>query len=237
MRARNLKPGFFKNEVLAGLPPMVRLTFAGLPGLADRAGRLEDRPARIKGELFPYEDFDVDAALSALAEGQEPFITRYASNGHKYIQINNFGKHNTPHFREAPSTIPALVQPKARRRQASVQPESGPSVAVRNPESPFRNPESGIQCTEPTPKDLDAVKEFWATEHLAGDPEAFFYYHESGGWKVGGRGATKDWRSSARYWSRNEGKMGRRNSNADPVERVKAASNARYAEANKPDSP
>ena len=52
-RARNIKPGFFKNELLAEMPPETRLLFMGLWCLADREGRFEDRPKKIKMELFP----------------------------------------------------------------------------------------------------------------------------------------------------------------------------------------
>ena len=52
-RARNIKPGLFSNEVIAELPAFDRLLFIGLWCLADREGRLEDRPKRIKMELFP----------------------------------------------------------------------------------------------------------------------------------------------------------------------------------------
>ena len=38
-----------------------------LPTIADREGRLEDRALRIKAELFPYEQIDVDALLDDLA--------------------------------------------------------------------------------------------------------------------------------------------------------------------------
>ena len=53
MRARNLKPGFFKNECLLSLSPLHRLLFAGLWCMADRNGILEDRPAKIKIEVKP----------------------------------------------------------------------------------------------------------------------------------------------------------------------------------------
>src|SRR5262245_4448792 len=59
-RARLLKPGFFTNEDLVELPPAARLLFAGLWTLADREGRLEDRPKRIKLAVLPYDDVDVD---------------------------------------------------------------------------------------------------------------------------------------------------------------------------------
>jgi hypothetical protein len=34
------------------------------------------------------------------------------------------------------------------------------------------------------------------------DPERFFAYYESNGWKVG-RNAMKDWRAAVRTWERN----------------------------------
>ena len=105
MRARNIKPGFFKNDTLAELDFAGRLLFIGLWGLADRAGRLEDRPKKIKAEIFPYDDVDVDSFLGELAKCS--FIIRYEAGGNHYIQIVNFDKHQNPHPRETPSNIPA----------------------------------------------------------------------------------------------------------------------------------
>ena len=103
-RARNIKPGFFKNEVLAEMPMEARMLFIGLWTLADREGRLEDRPKRIKMELFPYDSFDVDPMLSRLqADG---FLTRYDVGGVRFIQIENFVKHQDPHYKEKASEIP-----------------------------------------------------------------------------------------------------------------------------------
>lgn len=104
-RARNLKPGFFKNDLLAELPFEYRLLFQGLWCEADREGRLEDRPKRIKAEVFPYDDVDVEAGLNALASAG--FIERYESNNSKYIQVVAFSKHQNPHCKESASTIPA----------------------------------------------------------------------------------------------------------------------------------
>lgn len=104
MRSRNIKPGFFKNDTLAELDFAGRLLFIGLWGLADREGRLEDRPKKIKAEIFPYDDVDVDSFLGELAKRN--FIIRYEVGGASYIQIVNFDKHQNPHPRETPSNIP-----------------------------------------------------------------------------------------------------------------------------------
>lgn len=104
-RARNIKPGFFQNEDLADLGPEAMLLFAGLWTLADREGRLEDRPKRIKAQLFPYFDLDVDVLLDDL-QGRG-FVIRYERGGSRYLQIVNFSKHQAPHYKEALSVIPA----------------------------------------------------------------------------------------------------------------------------------
>lgn len=104
-RARNIKPGFFKNELLVELPFEVRLLFIGLWTLADREGRLEDRPVRIKMEIFPADSVDVNGSLDSLH--RDGFIERYAVGNAKYIQILAWKKHQNPHCKEAESTIPA----------------------------------------------------------------------------------------------------------------------------------
>ena len=104
-RARNIKPGFFKNEILAEMPPETRLLFMGLWCLADREGRFEDRPKKIKMELFPCDDFSIEDGLALLAEGG--FLIRYEVEGRRYAQVVNFTKHQMPHHKEVPSEIPA----------------------------------------------------------------------------------------------------------------------------------
>lgn len=107
-RARNIKPGFFDNEILGELPALTRLLFIGLWCLADREGRLQDRPKRIKKELLGYDDVtadDVDTMLQQLNDNG--FIQRYEIAGEQYIQVTNFLKHQNPHCKEQASVIPA----------------------------------------------------------------------------------------------------------------------------------
>ena len=66
MKARNLKPGFFKNEYLLSLSPLHRLLFEGLWYMADRDRVLEDHPAKIKIEILPVDDCDVNQMLDEL---------------------------------------------------------------------------------------------------------------------------------------------------------------------------
>lgn len=103
-RIRSIKPGFFTNDQLAEVDPLGRLLFAGLWCHADRSGRLEDRPRKIKAEVLPYDNCDVDAMLTVLAD--QKFIIRYEVAGVRLIQVINFEKHQTPNIKEIASTLP-----------------------------------------------------------------------------------------------------------------------------------
>lgn len=103
-RARNIKPGFFRNADLVELPVETRMLFIGLWTLADREGRLEDRPKQIKMEIYPADSFDVGSMLDQLhAAG---FINRYEVGSSKFIEVQNFIKHQDPHYKEKASEIP-----------------------------------------------------------------------------------------------------------------------------------
>ena len=104
MRSRNIKPGFFKNEDLVELDPIVRLLFVGLWCLADRRGVLEDRPRRIKMEIFPGDNTDVVLGLDQLEAAG--LIQRYRDGqGVKLLVVLNFEKHQHPHHQEKPSGL------------------------------------------------------------------------------------------------------------------------------------
>ena len=104
MRARIIKPGFFKNEYLGELDPLARLFFSGTWCLADKEGRLEDRPKKLKAEILPYDNCDAEEIVQSLTD--KGFYIRYEVNGNRYIQIANFKEHQNPHPKEAPSLIP-----------------------------------------------------------------------------------------------------------------------------------
>jgi hypothetical protein len=118
-RARNIKPGFFTNDLLAEVPPLGRILFAGLWTIADRSGRLEDRPKKIKAEILPFDNCNVDKLLNELAK--RSFIQRYEIDGVRYIQIVTWNKHQNPHIKEAESTIPAPCKTPDKHSASTVQ--------------------------------------------------------------------------------------------------------------------
>ena len=105
-RARNIKPSFFLNEDIVELPCEARLLFIGLWTLADREGRLENRPKKIKMSLFPADDINVSEQLSNISK--YGFIELYNADGTDVIQITNFVKHQAPHGLEKDSELPDI---------------------------------------------------------------------------------------------------------------------------------
>ena len=90
---------------------------------------MEDRPKRIKAQILPYDVCNVDTLLNSLAHG---FIIRYMCNGEKYVQIVNFLKHQNPHIKESPSTIPAP------------EPDVHSTRTVQKPDKNSTNPASSL---------------------------------------------------------------------------------------------
>lgn len=159
-RSRLLKPGFFKNEDLAQLEPHARLCFAGLWLLADREGRLEDRPLRIKAEIFPYEQVDLNALLDCLHRAS--FIQRYRAQNQPYIAIAKFSQHQTPHIREVHSTIPAPDKTDASMvlEQVEASPRTPCTVLVSVPVS------ISVPVSDPDPVSKSSRSQKGATEAL-----------------------------------------------------------------------
>ena len=156
-RARNIKPGFFRNAELVELPYEARLLFIGLWTLADREGRLEDRPKQIKMEIFPADNLDCNELLDQLAG--TGMIVRYQHSGKRYLQVVNFSKHQNPHRQEAASKIPAqgstaIESPENQdedrsiSKQALDKPEANPGQALDKPEA---NPGQALDKPEASP--------------------------------------------------------------------------------------
>ena len=107
-RARNIKPGFFQNEELAELAPIDRLAFIALWTVCDFKGCLEYRPKRLKVQLLPYDECNIEEIIKNLVDSG--FIQIYSVENQDYIKILNFEKHQNPHKneKEAGSDIPDI---------------------------------------------------------------------------------------------------------------------------------
>lgn len=155
-RARNIKPGFFRNADLVELSFEARLLFIGLWTIADREGRLEDRPKQIKMELFPADNLDCELILNSLAE--IGMIERYLHDGKRYLQVINFSKHQNPHKDERVSTIPSNGEHDASTVQTPCNINATSEVVGLIPDSLLLIPEEKtlvVVTTSPSSKTED----------------------------------------------------------------------------------
>jgi hypothetical protein len=108
-RIRTIKPEFFSDEKLVEVSFGARLLFEGLWVFGDDEGRLPYSPRRIKMQIFPGDNVDVDALLAELL--RVGVVVRYmASDGAEYMQVKNFGKHQRIN-KPTPSRIPPPLSP------------------------------------------------------------------------------------------------------------------------------
>lgn len=204
-RSRNIKPGFFTNEDLVELDFATRLLFAGLWTVADKEGRLQDRPKKIKIDVFPADNLDIDAMLQALHDAK--FVVRYEVNGARYIQIANWSKHQNPHHTEKASEIPGINGDVTVK--APLEPKESPEQDGGNPaDSLLLIPDSGFPVADSSLLIPDSK-----TETLFGAPPAEAAPATAKPVKAK---TTKAWAPSAETWNAYSGAY-RDRYNAEPV--------------------
>lgn len=166
-RTRYIRPSFFKNEELADLHPEARLLFIGLWCFADRDGRLEDRPRRLKADILPYSECPIDELLNSL-DGN--FIVRYEADNGRYIQINNWSNNAKIHPKEVSNNFPAIPCRDKKREGSPGNPLPGYKYKVKSKsisKSIKDNITSNTQVTSkeplkfPDPLDTPECREAW----------------------------------------------------------------------------
>lgn len=199
-RIRTIKPAFFLNEDIATLPVESRLLFIGLWCIADKQGRLVDRPKRIKAELYPYDNIDVEKCLNDLHKTR--LINRYTTdiNGvaTDIIQVINFSKHQRCHHTEQDSQLPEFKDGISINRSFTVkQPlDNGEySVGTVIREGKGKEGKGGGKkarsnnsvFSKPTIQELhlEIQRKGWPEKIAANESEKFYNHYESNGWKVG----------------------------------------------------
>lgn len=148
-RTRLLRPAFFKDadlfdaELASGLP--LRLAYAGLWTVTDRAGRFAWKPRELKTDCLPHDAVDFADVLDALH--LHDFIRRYVVDGHHFGVIPSFGKHQTFHKTEPQSSLPDPVGAPLDHRAFTVA-SMADSVAVTGAVT-GAVADTGTNCTVP----------------------------------------------------------------------------------------
>jgi hypothetical protein len=188
-RIRLIHPDAPKDEAVATLSPLARVTWAYLPCHADRKGRLEDKPFNLRLEILPTDDVDMSHILSELEAGG--LVARYAKGGRRYIQIRTFNKHQRPHKNEGDSVIPPPDgTPAPEWLEPTGQVASQTDVLATCPESSDQM-RAALAVSDPDPDPVsDPVSE--NTPPPARDP--------SSTGTVAPAAARPKWRSSYEWW-------------------------------------
>ncbi len=107
-RARNIKPGFFESEDPAKVGYPQRLLWIALWTLADREGRLECRPTTFKKYAFGFDIVSVEEVAKWVEDLHDAgLIILYPVGATRVIQVENFHKHQRPHYKDPASEFPA----------------------------------------------------------------------------------------------------------------------------------
>lgn len=177
MRARNIKPSFFKNPELGECSVAARLLFSGLWCMADREGRLLDRPKQIKAEIFPYDEYTAQQVEGMLVELDKcGLIKRYEVEGVRVVWVVTFKTHQRPHVKEKNSELPAFEAKHLPRHelaptQVSASTDLGSVEPALNPECGMINDECGMlneEVPRSAPRQESDYLEFTATNGQLG---------------------------------------------------------------------
>lgn len=207
-RARNIKPGIFKNELLGVADPLLTVLFTGLWCLADKRGRLEDRPLRIKAEIFPYREIAPPVFNGYLTDlARLWFISRYVVDSIPIIQVISFEKHQHPHHTEKESDLPENPN-KSIGCHLTVKPPLADGELTDtlrlipdslNIDSLIPDSLKGGRFAPPSVS--ECIAEF-GNEH---EGRKFHAFYESKDWMVG-KSKMKKWKSAVVGWKERNGK-------------------------------
>ncbi len=206
-RCRSIKPGYMTNDRLPELGAHAHLLFACLWMVADKAGRLEDRPKKIKGECMPHYEIDIEELLQLLAAGDDPFIVRYRVDAKRYIQIVKWRENQSPHHTVKDSVIPE--PPLSNGCVTTVEPDPHyqlPVTSNQQPETSNQKPggnAEGKPRRRFEPPTVEIVAAYCHERNNGVNPQKFVDFYKGKGWKIG-KNAMVDWQAAVRTWEGND---------------------------------
>jgi hypothetical protein len=111
-RMRSIKPEFWLDRKLARCVSRdARLLYIGMWNYADESGRLHGDPSVIKGQVFPYDDVDVQCLLDELVAASR--VVPYTFDEDPYLHLPMLSKHQRLDPVKTPSRLPDPVDPRA----------------------------------------------------------------------------------------------------------------------------
>ena len=211
MPNRVIKESLCTSDNISELSDFEFRLWIGLIVIADDFGRGDARPAIIKGRCFPLRERvtikDIECALHGLAA--HSCVSLYKVGGKPYYSFPTWAAHQRIDRAKPKYPSPEEADPEDSaadcRKSPQIAADCRKSRAESNPIRIQSESESKsnvkARATRFTPPTLAELQDFVAENGLKLDVSRFMDYYTANGWKVG-RNAMKDWRATARNWSR-----------------------------------
>ena len=90
-RIRTIKPEFWVDEKVVELTPWARLLFIGLWNFTDDQGYIDDKPVRLKMQVFPGDSVNISELVSELVNAG--LLDRYESPVGPVLKVRNWERH------------------------------------------------------------------------------------------------------------------------------------------------
>ena len=183
------------------------VVFYRLMVTADDYGCMDGRIVLLKNELFPTKDNVTKKAIEdAIARLVSiGLLCKYTVNGMPYLFFPTWEKHQrirNKHRKYPDPTFDSNSLSNDGQMIANCQSESeSESESNKNPnQNPNAN--ANTRAREKIPPDFDEVVAYCAERGGKVDPQRWFDYYTSNGWRVG-KSPMKDWKAAVRTWERN----------------------------------
>lgn len=103
-RIRTIKPEFWTDPAIISCSHSARLFFIGMLNFADDEGNIEGLPLRLKIQIFPADEIEIEPLLEELKRAN--IIIPYEVDNRLYFHIRTFKKHQVIN-RPSPSQHPS----------------------------------------------------------------------------------------------------------------------------------
>lgn len=144
-RIRSIKPEFWIDEKIVDLSPWARLLFIGIWNFADDQGYIEHKSRRIKMQVFPGDEVDVDQLIKELIAAD--LLAPYESPIGAVLHVRNWERHQRVDKAAQPRFDPSQLKSSrglARAREGSREVVELTGESDQGPDQEFAESSRGL---------------------------------------------------------------------------------------------
>ena len=206
MPNRIIKESICTSDSIAQLSWFEECFFVRLIVTVDDFGRMDARPAILRGRLFPLSsvtDKQIADGLRKLSSAG--IVDLYTVGGKPYLHLTAWSKHQTPRAKESkyPAPDDADEHMQADANICKQMQADAPDIRYSNSINDIRYSDTGKDAhTRFTPPTVEEVKAYCKEKKLAVDPKQFFDYFTEGEWKDAKGNNVKNWKQKLLTWDK-----------------------------------